>query len=388
MDKQLDTLLKSYINNPEDPETNWAMAVYYDSIGQTAAALSYFLRTAERTDDKLLQYESMLRGAMCYDKQGTRKFTVRGMVQHAVAICPDRPEAYWLLSLLCESAKNWDGNWFDSYTYVSIALTLCDFSLPDTQPLRTKVDYPGKFALYFQKAHTAWWCGLCEDSREMFNDLNDNWQLPDSYKQAVIDNLNRLNGFKPKGLTLYDSSKHSKLHYRFPGSDTIKSNYSEAYQDMFVLTMLDGKRDGTYLEIGAGNSFYGNNTALLEQQFGWTGVGLDLDPGFVEAHTKERSNPCILRDATTIDYPKFLMGQGLPSTIDYLQIDCDPPEVSYKVLVTIPFELLKFDISPDESRPYEDWYVLPELINPKTLGLMKQVDGETKMAEQYMMRKQ
>lgn len=192
---------------------------------------------------------------------------------------------------------------------------------------------------------------------------------------------------------------------------------------MFVLTMLDGKRDGTYLEIGAGNSFYGNNTALLEQQFGWTGVGLDLDPGFVEAHTKERSNPCILRDATTIDYPKFLMGQGLPSTIDYLQIDCDPPEVSYKVLVTIPFELLKFavitfehdhyqdptgkyremsrkylttygyvlvadDISPDESRPYEDWYVLPELINPKTLGLMKQVDGETKMAEQYMMRKQ
>ena len=42
----------NYINNPLDPGTNFNTGLYYESIGQTAAALSYFLRCAELTDDK------------------------------------------------------------------------------------------------------------------------------------------------------------------------------------------------------------------------------------------------------------------------------------------------------------------------------------------------
>ena len=34
-------------------------------------------------------------------------------------------------------------------------------------------------------------------------------------------------------------------------------------QDMFVLTVLNGKTNGTYLEIGSGDPFIGSNTALL-----------------------------------------------------------------------------------------------------------------------------
>ena len=73
--------------------------------------------------------------------------------------------------------------------------------------------------------------------------------------------------------------------------EKVERNFSESYQDMFILSMLNGKRNGTYLEIGAGNSFYGNNTALLETQFDWTGVSLDIEESFVEGFTKDRKNP-------------------------------------------------------------------------------------------------
>ena len=94
----LTTLLHNFIQTPDDPEINFSLGLYYDNIGQTAAALSFYLRTAERSSDDLLKYECLIRGSMCFDKQGTRKFTVKGLLQHAVALQPKRPEGYYLLS--------------------------------------------------------------------------------------------------------------------------------------------------------------------------------------------------------------------------------------------------------------------------------------------------
>jgi len=191
---------------------------------------------------------------------------------------------------------------------------------------------------------------------------------------------------------------------------------------MFVLTMLNGKKNGKYLEIGAGAPFYGSNTALLEQKFDWTGVAIDFSEEFVAAHGKERKNLCVLRDATLINYDKFLSGLDFPNTIDYLQIDCDPSETSYKVLTSIPFEKYKFavityehddysdttssykerarkylknygyvlvvsDIAPDEWRNYEDWWVHPDLVDPSIISLMTNVNDKTKNAKSYMLGK-
>lgn len=418
MQTELDHLLHNYLFNQEDPETNWALAVHYDGIGQTAAALSFYLRTAERTEDKLLQYESLLRGAGCYYKQGARSFTVRGLVQQAITTFPTRPEAYYLLSVVCEQAPNWDGNWFDSYTYASLGLEVADLDLPSKEPLRRNLNYPGVVGMMYQKAHTAWWCGLCEYSRDLFLELYQRDDLDENWRELVRGNLIKLNAFNSKTLTLYNKADKDTLKIAFDGVESIDQNYSEAYQDMFVLTMLNGKKDGTYLEIGAGDPFYGNNTALLEQ-LGWTGVGIDLDPNFVEAHGKQRSNTCILRDATTINYQTFLEAQGLGTTIDYLQIDVDPADVSLKVLMTIPFETHRFavvtfehdhyadptsnvrararkylqaygyimvagNISPDDNRPYEDWFVHPDLVDKSIIDKMNNSELNVIMAKKYM----
>ena len=55
------------------------------------------------------------------------------------------------------------------------------------------------------------------------------------------------------GWKRYSSDKRDRLMNPFPGVDDIKTNWSQTMQDMFVLTMLDGKRNGIYVEIG---SFY------------------------------------------------------------------------------------------------------------------------------------
>lgn len=415
-------LFESYINDPSDPETNFMLALAYDSIGQTAAAISFYIRTAERTDNDLLKYECLVRASMCFDIQGSRGLSVRGLLQHAIAIMPSRPEAYYLLARYYErdTFKHQDRveGWFNAYTYSSIALSVCDF---DCSPLRTVVDYPGKHGLLFEKAVTSWWCGLCEESRFLFKELLRDYDLDDDHRRAVIANLNMFGELNTKEITGFSADDYPRLKVKFPGSNAIEKNFAEAFQDMFVLMATNGKRNGTYLEIGSGYPFYGNNTALLEQQYGWNGLSIDLHPDSERLYNEQRKNKCITRDATTIDFEKMLSSLNFPADIDYLQLDCDPPHVTFSILENIPFDTRRFavityehddycdesksfkeksrallsskgyvlavdDIAPDDWRNYEDWWVHPELVNQKTIKKIMSVTGKTKSAASYIFK--
>lgn len=404
--------------SPNDPENNFDMARYYDQIGQTASALSYYLRAAERTEDDLLRYECLILAAGCFEKQGARKFTMKGLLQQAVSIQPKRPEGYYLLSRFYEQHNGNEGKWLDAYTTASIGLNVSDFE--GLKPLRTQINYPGKYGLLFQKAIVGYNCGLCDEAREILMDLHVNYDMDPHFTTVVRNNLINMGAFFSKSLTLYKKEKHKNLKFKFHGSEKIEQNYSEAYQDMFVLSMLNGKRNGTYVEIGAGDPTYGNNTYLLEKDFEWTGVSFDISEEFVKGHREKRKNKCLLKDATTIDYEKFLRALSFDATIDYLQIDVDPAEISLQVLMTIPFERLRFavitfehdhyadpksevrqkarkyleeygykligrNISPDDKRPYEDWFVHPDLINKDIIEIFDKTSEDTKKAEKYMM---
>ena len=47
--------------------------------------------------------------------------------------------------------------------------------------------------------------------------------------------------------------------------------------DVFVLENLGRKRNGSYLEIGAGWYQKINNTFVLEKFYGWKGLSIDID---------------------------------------------------------------------------------------------------------------
>lgn len=184
----LDNLLKQYIYNPEDADNNYNLALHYESIHQTASAISYYLRCAERSSVPELQYECLLRASSCFEKQGKRNFTVQGLMQHAISILPTRPEAYFLLSRFYEKEDR-SGSWHDSYTIASIGEKVADHK---STPLINPIDYPGEYAITFQKAVAAWWCGLCEESRDLFIQLQNNPNLNEEFRNAVEYNIANL----------------------------------------------------------------------------------------------------------------------------------------------------------------------------------------------------
>jgi len=399
--------LNNYILDPFNPKNNFNLGLCYEEIGQTASAAGYYLRSVEFGNDDDQIYEGLLRMSLCFERQGSRVFTTKGVLLRAISLLPKRPEAYFLLARTYERSRDWQ----ETYTLCTIA-PLVTTDKPRTL---TDVEYPGEFGFVFEKAIVAWWIGLMDESLHLWRTLKRDYNLPLRYKTTVEDNLKRLDtGIKEP--ILYNKAKYEQLKYKFKGVYNLKRNYSQCYQDFFVLTMLDGKRNGTYLEIGSADPFHGNNTALLERDFEWKGISIDIDAHWVEKFGRERSNTVIQGDATKLNYSELI-----PETIvDYLQVDCDPPTISYEVLQKIPFHTHKFavitfehdyyadptqsirdksrkylesfgyklvvsNIAPDQYSSYEDWWVHPDLVDSRIVEKMEQTDGRTKKAEDYML---
>lgn len=174
--------LHSYIQNTEDAVANFNLGQEYEAMGQTGAAISFYLRTAERATSDLLQYEALLRMALCFERQQTRDDTEKVLLQKAINLLTDRPEAYFLLSRLHERKKEWH----DSYTVACLGLKGCQST---HEPLITDVQYPGWYGLLFEKGVASWWVGLTEESREIMYDLKTNYEMDQMHSTAVDRNL-------------------------------------------------------------------------------------------------------------------------------------------------------------------------------------------------------
>ena len=411
----LNKLLVEYVNDPENALLNFNLANYYFNIGQTSSSVSYYIRAAERTNDKVLMYTCLLRASMCFEKQGCRQKSVKGLIQNAISLDPKRPEGYFLLSRFYEREKNYH----DGYLIASIGEKV---SSEDLDPLCVDVDYPGFYGIKFEKAVCSWWCGLCDESCDLFYDLRDNYEMGKIYSDSVNDNILRL--FKDRKVNTnhppIQYNKNKKLRYKFKNYEIIDKNYSQVFQDIFVLSTLDGETNGTFLEIGGGRPFYGNNTALLEEKFNWNGISIEFNKTNVEQYNKERPNTKVLmEDALGINYSNLISQNYDSKIIDYLQLDIDPCNNTYQALNLIPFdeyqfriityehdfyidstksykensrELLKSkgyvlvvdEVSPDGKSSFEDWWVHPDLVDKEILSKMLFVNGKVKNMEDYI----
>lgn len=410
---KLQDKLVQFAYDTENAELNYDLAVMYFGLNQYASAISFYLRCAERTEDLDLVYCCLLKIAQCFSLQENRNATVRSLYKHAISILPKRPEAYYLISRHYESIREYT----DSYMLAEVALNHCDFDLP---PLREDVGYPGKYGIIFEKAVSAWWWGKSAECRKLFHHLADEYAdvMDEVHYNSVQNNMTNLGaGPESQAFRYYNIEKHDKLRFKFPGSENIKRSYSQVFQDMFILSMLNGKRGGTYLEIGSSAPFYGNNTALLETEFDWTGLGIEYKQQFVDEYTKTRKNPVLLADATKVNYKKLLKTIAKDNVVDYLQLDCEPSKTTFEILLMMPFDQFKFavityehdhyvditrgyryksrkyleamgyelvvsDVSPDGISTFEDWWVHPELVDRKIIELMKDTNG-IKQIEKY-----
>ena len=130
------------------------------------------------------------------------------------------------------------------------------------------------------------------------------------------------------------------------------NSHARENQDRFVVAVLDGKKNGTYVEVGGYLPIEWNNTFMLEKEFGWTGISLELFEKFSSQWNGIRSNPCITCDATTTDLNSLIEENNLPKVIDFLQLDIDPAASTLKVLENIDFDKHSFRIITFEHDVY------------------------------------
>ena len=130
--------------------------------------------------------------------------------------------------------------------------------------------------------------------------------------------------------------------------------------------------------------------------YDWMGVSFEIDPVKVDYFNTIRRNKCICEDATAFDYEYLFKERNYPKQIDYLQLDCDPPQVTLQCLKKLPLEEYRFSIITfetdlyagggdvqreqweilmnlgyqrvaknvrNEGNPYEDWWIDPEVID-------------------------
>lgn|GEM_PF-941642 len=146
-------------------------------------------------------------------------------------------------------------------------------------------------------------------------------------------------------------------------------SYSSAGEDVFVLATLDFKRGGAYLEIGSQDPISASNTFLLERQYGWKGVSLEIRDDFNKFFSWHRDNSCVHADATNVNYESLLQQTGLGRQIDYLQVDIDPAENNLLCLQKLPLDQYRFSVITFEH----DVYASGEQVMQQSRALLHQL---------------
>lgn len=375
--------LKNYCMNTNGDVQNYEMAIEYYDQRQYASAISFFLRAAERSEDTDLIYRSLILGALCFDKLGKRDYSFEGLLQYAVTVDPTRQEAYFHLCRLNEHKKQWREMMINS----TIGAKL------EHQEKCRLLEYKGTTAFDFYNAFSKFNNGNIEEAKEAFLDIAYLKQDGNEYSKISKNNITNM-GYPD--IISYRKEKHREL-FKFPfdGIDSIEKNHSKHFQDMFVLAALNGKRNGYYVEFGAGLPFEASNTALLEQKFDWKGLSFDKCSRMSSIFAMERKNPVMNLDVTNEDVKSIFEKSMVPDWVDYLQIDCD--DDSLKVLAKIPFDEYQFgiihyehdmyrvgdspkhaarkfleskdyvmvanNIAVDEKHAYEDWWMHRSILN-------------------------
>ena len=210
----------------------------------------------------------------------------------------------------------------------------------------------------------------------------------------------------------YDARK-DKLKHPFNGYEKILENYSQAYQDLFVLSMLDGKLNGKYVEIGAYQPKVYNNTFLLENIFNWKGFSIEIDRTLCASfnNDRDRQNKCYLANAINFDYLSAIRTEKWEGRIDYLSVDIEPSDNTFKALQKFPLDkhrcsviTFEHDLYQDgdtilnKSRdylidkgyklvcsnvsncgnPFEDWWIDPQIVDENTWKPFQCSDIEAK----------
>jgi FkbM family methyltransferase len=167
---------------------------------------------------------------------------------------------------------------------------------------------------------------------------------------------------------------------------------SQYGQDTFIVELLEAKRNGYFLDVGASNGLDSSNTYLLERNFGWSGLCIEPNTRFFDQLVRNRRcrsvNACLYDRVGEVEFleaagslggvvadfhPRQLAfamkvehlrldaqgglplvckktttlaavldGAGAPPVIDYWSLDVEGAEL--RLLTSFPFDRYTFNV--------------------------------------------
>jgi len=201
--------------------------------------------------------------------------------------------------------------------------------------------------------------------------------------------------------------KEENLVLKFENFNDVKENFSQASQDIFVLSCLNGKKNGTFVDLGCSKPIEWNNTFLLEKQFNWRGLAIDIEEDLVNQWDDKRNCKTICADCTKIDLLEHCSFLG--NHIDYLSLDLEPASVTLECLKKISFNKIEFSLITfehdfyrfgedfvclsrqilnnngyklicsnikDQNNCFEDWYYNPKYISYEKIKVLESNNKE------------
>ena len=179
---------------------------------------------------------------------------------------------------------------------------------------------------------------------------------------------------------------------------------SQIGQDRWVCEKFNYKRNGYFLNLGACDGIFYDNTYYLEKELGWDGVCVEPDIIVFEKLIKNRDCLCINKalaeenkivrftkpgahgyikedgefsvEATTIE--KLMVDYNVPSIIDYISMDIEWQEVP--VLSTFPFSKYEVILWTIEHNLYSDGPETKQIIKELMLANGYIIDQENMSA--------
>ena len=381
-------LLNDVVLDYSNPEKIYALAREYDRLEQGAGAFSWYLRAADMAEgltwsERWLQYKCMILGSFIYDRSGNRDHSTEGLLKIAIETMPERPEAYYFMSKFKQTRDDWR----ESMVYASIGINVIEAGVeyPDND-----VGYPGDNAMRILYARAKWKTDGRDTSKNNIFDLKYKRRLSKEEDKEVTGLLAQT-GY-PSTLTYTPDLEH-RWKFEFKGLETVDKNYSRHFQDMFVLAALNGKRNGTFVEVGSGHPVLFNNTLLLEDKFDWKGISIDNSERFCSEFSRKRSTTIICANAFDVDFNALFKQNCLEQRVDFLRINAETASLetlkkipfdkhefsviqfqhnacwwgpqfradSRKILSEIGYILLVPDVAVNERDAYEDWWVHPSI---------------------------
>lgn len=210
-------------------------------------------------------------------------------------------------------------------------------------------------------------------------------------------------------ITAVEYKIYDKMSYVSPIDSICEDANGQIGQDIFIMTCLRNKMEGTFLEIGSNHPAIINNTYFLETKYKWRGVMVEYDEDFLDMYKFYRPNSVhVIMDATKVDYKRVLEENKFPVDMDFLQIDLEVfnkstietlEKLDREIMDTYTFATVCFEHdnyrgdtndtrrrSRDifDRRGYvrifadvddmEDWYIHPRLMNDPLILALK-ADG-------------